>query len=133
MGNYAYEYYERPDGSSPSYDFIKSLAARSGKDKQCKTLLNALIMRLTKLEFNGTRSGMPDFEHIGGKRHNLWQIRIKHATGYYRFFICQCPSKRNLFIILNYFRKDTDDTPSAEIKRAEKLMDEYIITKLGGD
>jgi len=128
MDCYTYEFYEDKNGQSPTYGFLESLKEKivTRNDKQCRSLLNSIYIRLKRLEENGTRDGMPDFEFIDSKKHKLWQIRIKHATGLYRLFICQCPWQKSNYVILNYFVKDESKTPKREIDLAERLIDDYI-------
>lgn len=122
MQNYNIVFYEDMDGNCFVLDFIAQLNLKG--DKQSKNLMKAIYHKLEILRLSGTRSGMPDFEYMHSKKYPIWQIRIKHSTGYYRIFIC--PYKNNTFVVLNYIHKDTDKTPPQQIKIAESLMEDYI-------
>ena len=128
MDCYTYEFYEDESGKSEIYIFLQALAEKIKKsnDKRSRTLFDSIYRRLKRLKICGTRDGMPDFEFIGDNKHKLWQIRVKHISGLYRIFICQCPWDKNKYIILNYFVKDEKKTPKREIELAKRLMDDYI-------
>lgn len=133
MDKYEIDFYEDQNGDSPVFDFIKSLKKRvtENKDKTSRTLLESIYRKLKRLEVNGTRDGMPDFESMDGCIYKIWQIRIKHVTGYYRIFICQNPYKKNVFVILNYYVKKSDKTDERQLKLADRLMKDYLKRKEG--
>lgn len=122
---YDYQFYENANGESDTYDFLETLAGKAAKgDKASRILVNSIYRRLGQLKRNGTRDGMPDFEFFPDRKHSLWQIRVKHTTGYFRCFICLW--KQNTYIILNYYCKKSLKTPPNEIGRAERLMTDFI-------
>jgi phage-related protein len=59
----------------------------------------------------------------------LYEIRVQYDGNIYRIFCCN--DKGHFVILFNGFQKKTQKTPSAEIKRAKKIMDEYFNTKKG--
>ena len=123
MGGYSYELYEDKNGCCPIMDFFQEL--KDADTKESRSLLKSINHLLTRLEICGTSDGMPGFRNIGGN-HRLREMRIRHAKGYYRFFIGVCPWERSKFVLLHYIRKDTGKTPPSDIKRAERIMDDYI-------
>ncbi len=57
----------------------------------------------------------------------LYEIRIEYSGNIYRIFCCF--DNGELVILLNGFQKKTQKTPSNEIERAKKLMNEYFDPK----
>lgn len=67
------------------------------------------------------------FKHIEGTD-GLYEVRVKVGSNIYRIF--SCFDKGNLVILFNGFQKKDQKTPKNEIEQAEKLKNEYFITKL---
>lgn len=63
---------------------------------------------------------------ITGKK-GLFEIRIEFGGDIFRVFCCF--DKGSLVILFNGFQKKTQNTPSGEIEKAEKLMNEYFENK----
>lgn len=63
---------------------------------------------------------------IEGKK-GLYEIRVEYAGNIYRIFCCF--DEGSLVILFNGFQKKTQKTPSREIDRAERLMNEYFNNK----
>lgn len=63
---------------------------------------------------------------IEGKK-GLYEIRIEYASNIYRVFCCF--DEGSLVILFNGFQKKTQKTPSGEIEKAERLMNEYFNNK----
>ena len=63
---------------------------------------------------------------IEGKK-GLYEIRVEYAGNFYRIFCCF--DEGSLVILFNGFQKKTQKTPSGEIDRAERLMNEYFNNK----
>jgi phage-related protein len=57
----------------------------------------------------------------------LYEIRIEYNSNIYRVFCCF--DKGDLVVLFNAFQKKTQKTPSGEIERAERLMNEYFESK----
>ena len=57
----------------------------------------------------------------------LYEIRVEESGNIYRIFCCM--DEGNLVILFNGFQKKTQKTPSNEIKRAKRIMDEYFQQK----
>lgn len=63
---------------------------------------------------------------IAGVR-GLFEIRVEEGGNIYRIFCCM--DEGNLVILFNGFQKKTQKTPSGEIERAKRIMDEYFSNK----
>lgn len=53
----------------------------------------------------------------------LWEVRLSAGNGIFRIFCFF--DKGNLIILLHAFQKKTKKTPVKEIKKAERLKNEY--------
>jgi len=106
------EYYDE-DGRCPIVEFILQ---QSPKEQ-------AKIMReIEMLQEFGLALGMPYIRKIRGKD-NLWELRIKHGTNYFRIFYC-CFSNKKL-VLLHGFKKKQGKTPKQELEVAEKRKKKY--------
>lgn len=76
-----------------------------------------LLLRNTRI--------LPDkfFKHLTNTD-GLWELRISAGSGIFRVFCFF--EEGNLIILLGGFQKKTQKTPQSEIKKAEKLMKEYL-------
>ena len=54
----------------------------------------------------------------------LFEIRIEYESNIYRIFCCF--DKGNLVVLFNGFQKKTQKTPTKELQKAEKIMDQYF-------
>ncbi len=63
------------------------------------------------------------FRHIEGEK-GLYEIRIEYQSNIYRIFCCF--DKENLVVLFNGFQKKTQKTPSREIAKAKKIMQDYF-------
>ena len=64
------------------------------------------------------------FRSIEGIK-GLYEIRVEYESNIYRLFCCF--DKGNLVVLINGFQKKTQKTPTKELRKAEKLMNEYFI------
>jgi phage-related protein len=63
------------------------------------------------------------FKSIEGIK-GLYEIRIEFESNIYRIFCCF--DKGNLIILFNGFQKKSQKTPSNELKKAEKILNDYF-------
>jgi phage-related protein len=54
----------------------------------------------------------------------LYEIRIKYESNIYRIFCCF--DKGKLVVLFNGFQKKSEKTPSKEIDKAIKIINEYF-------
>ncbi len=54
----------------------------------------------------------------------LYEIRIEFESNIYRIFCCF--DKGNLIVLFNGFQKKSQKTPSNELKKAEKILNDYF-------
>ena len=63
------------------------------------------------------------FKSIEGVK-GLFEIRVEYESNIYRIFCCF--DKGNLVVLFNGFQKKTQKTPTKELNKAEKIMEEYF-------
>ena len=57
----------------------------------------------------------------------LYEIRVEESGNIYRIFCCF--DEGNLVVLFNAFQKKTQKTPTNEIEKAKRIMDEYFNDK----
>ena len=67
------------------------------------------------------------FQHLEGTN-GLYEIRIEFQRNIYRIFCCF--DQGNLVVLFNGFHKKSQKTPSGELDKAVKIMNEYFDEKL---
>ena len=65
-------------------------------------------------------------KHLSGTN-GLYEVRIEYQSNIYRIFCCF--DKGKLVVLFNGFQKKTQKTPTNEIDKALKLMEEYFNLK----
>jgi len=67
------------------------------------------------------------FQHLEGTN-GLYEIRVEYQGNIYRIFCCFDEGK--LVVLFNGFQKKTQKTPSGELDKAVKIMNQYFDEKL---
>ena len=67
------------------------------------------------------------FQHLEGTN-GLYEIKIEAQSNIYRIFCCF--DNGNVVVLFNAFQKKTQKTPSTEIEKAVKIMNDYFDEKL---
>ena len=67
------------------------------------------------------------FQHLEGTN-GLYEIRVEFQGNIYRIFFCF--DEGQVVILFNGFQKKTQKTPSGELEKAVKIMNEYFDEKL---
>ncbi len=94
-------------------DFFESLTDKV-KDKIDEVLFMMTIIERVPTKF------FKSVESVKG----LFEIRVEYESNIYRIFCCF--DKGNLVILFNGFQKKSQKTPTKEINKAEKIMEEYF-------
>ncbi|MEZ4915342.1 MAG: type II toxin-antitoxin system RelE/ParE family toxin [Chitinophagales bacterium] len=95
------------------YDFFDPL------DEKVKNKIDEVLFMITIIERIPTKF----FKSIEGVK-GLFEIRIEFESNIYRIFCCF--DKGSLVVLFNGFQKKARRTPSKEIAKAEKIMQEYF-------
>ena len=117
-------FYEDASGKSDIGDFLDNVAENAVKGrKEAKSLHRILLLKLQLLQKSGPRLGLPDVRFLKGSKYRLWELRIMHVTGHYRF--CFTVWKGNI-LFLTFFIKRSRKTPDYELKKAENRLKDWI-------
>lgn len=100
-------------GYCPVRELLTSLDNDSSRESQIT--LRKIYYQIERLENGGTRVGTPTTKHIRG---DIWELR---PAKYRIFYVVE----GNQIILLNWFRKETRKTPENEIRKAEKLHEDW--------
>ena len=95
------------------YDFFDLLY------EKVKNKIDEVLFMITIIERIPTKF----FKSIEGVK-GLFEIRIEFESNIYRIFCCF--DKGSLVVLFNGFQKKARRTPSKEIAKAEKIMQEYF-------
>jgi len=87
--------------------------------EKVKDKIDEVLFMITILE----RVPAKFFKSIEGVK-GLFEIRIEYESNIYRIFCCF--DKGNLVVLFNGFQKKTQKTPTKELHKAEKIMNEYL-------
>lgn len=94
-----------------------------------KTLKQEVLMKIYQVFiYIMTEERVPTkfLKNVEGSK-DLYEIRIEMEGNIYRIFCCF--DEGNLVILFNAFQKKTQKTPQGEIKRAERIKEEYFVAK----
>lgn len=67
------------------------------------------------------------FQHLEGTN-GLYEIRVEFQGNIFRIFCCF--DEGHIVVLFHGFQKKSQKTPSAEIEKAIKIMNEYVDEKL---
>lgn len=101
------EYVELPSGRAPARELVDSL------DEKAAARIDAFIERL---RIYGNRM---DGKFVKKLTNDIFELRVKQFDRIFRIFFFYQPGR--LVVITSGFQKKTEQTPPAEIARAEQL------------
>jgi len=110
-------FYSDSRGRESIAEFINELRQKSYTDKNARINFNKIVAYIDLLCERGTRVGEPMVKHLEG---DIWELRPLDN----RILFAQYKGK--LYILLHYFTKKTNKTPSGEIKQAKRNLADYI-------
>lgn len=84
-----------------------------------KNKIDEVLFMITVLERIPTKF----FKSITGQK-GLFEIRVEYSSNIYRIFCCF--DKGSMVILFNGFQKKTQKTPTKELEKAVKIMEEYF-------
>lgn len=112
MEQFAINFYEKDDGSSPVETFLDEIDVK----------MRAKVFRiLHMLEINGPQLRMPHSEHL---EDGIFEIRAKQGSDITRVLYFFCVGKN--IILTNGFVKKTQKTPKTEIDTAKKYRADHL-------
>lgn len=107
------QFYRTENGDCPVENFLSSLTPK----QEAK-----ILWTLQNVKDFGLGIGMPHVKSLGGK---LYEIRIRLSNDQFRIFTFHWAE--NTLVLLNGFTKKTQKTPPAELKKARKYYNDYLI------
>jgi phage-related protein len=111
------EIYEDKYGKSELKSWLKELKYRKDKGvKEARIILNQIHYCIERVKLDGTYASEEIAKHIID---DIWELRPDK----YRVMFFQAQEGR--IILLSYFRKQTQKTPSKQIKKAIQLRDDW--------
>lgn len=106
-------------GRAPLRDYLKKL--KSQKDNDSRIRLNKIQDYISLLQQKGTALPKPICKHFADKKHSwLWELRP--GGDRVVFFAWTGGS----FVLLHAFRKQSQKTPEAELRKAEREYKDWI-------
>src|SRR5580658_612992 len=106
-GEFTIEYVELPNGRVPAREFVDSL------DDQAAARIDAFIERL-RIYGNRMRG-----KFVKKLTDDIFELRVKQFDRIFRVLFFYQPGM--LIVITSGFQKKTEQTPQAEVARAEQL------------
>ena len=107
-------FYKDKNGREPTLEYIQELDSRKDKDSRIKA--NKIYDYIDTLARHGKRAGEPYVKHLDGE---IWELRPLRDR------ILFAAWDGNNFILLHHFMKQTQKTPSKEIKQAKRNLSDY--------
>ncbi len=111
MGKYSIYFYKDKNGKEPVLEYIKDLLSKKDKNNRIKaTKIQDYINILSE---HGTIAGEPFIKHIDGE---IWELRPQRDRIFFVAWV------NDSFVLLHYFMKKTQKTPSKEIEQAKREL-----------
>ena len=112
---YAIEFYADAKGRKPVREYIRELAQKNDKDSRIK--LDKINDYIEALSEHGKTLGEPYIKHLDGE---IWELRPLQDRILFAAWI------GNSFLLISHFVKKTQKTPPREIKKAKRLLKEFM-------
>ena len=110
-------FYSDASGNEPIAEYILELRKKSYTSKDARVNLNKIVAYIDLLCEHGTWIGEPVVKHLDGE---IWELRPLNNRFLFAIY------KDNIFILLHWFTKKTNKTPTLEIDHARHLLTDYI-------
>jgi len=109
-------FYEDGQGRQPIKAVLITLRDKAKTSKDARVQYEKILAYIRSLESYGTRMGEPMVKYIGD---DIWELRpLTHRIFFFYW-------QENKFILLHHFIKKTQKTPSKEIERARRNMQDF--------
>ncbi len=113
MGKHAIYFYKDKSGKEPVLEYLKELLSQNGKDSRIKA--SKIQDYINMLSEHGTKIGEPYIKHIEGE---IWELRPLRDRIFFVAWV------NNSFVLLHHFMKKTQKTPSKEIEKAKRELND---------
>ena len=108
-------FYTTKDGFSEIQEYLQKLQMKKDKDSRIK--FNKIIAYIDMLSKYGLELGTQYIKHIDN---NIWELRPIRDRILFSYL------NNNKFILLTIFMKQTQKTPSREIERAKRNLENFF-------
>ena len=108
-------FYTTKDGFSEIQEYLQKLQMKKDKDSRIK--FNKIIAYIDMLSKYGLELGTPYIKHIDN---NIWELRPIRDRILFSYL------NNNNFILLTIFMKQTQKTPSREIEKAKRDLEDFL-------
>ena len=113
MGKHTIYFYRDKNGKEPVLEYLKELLRQNGKDSRIKAAKIQDYINI--LSEHGTKIGEPYIKHIDGE---IWELRPLRDRIFFVAWV------NNSFVLLHHFMKKTQKTPSKEIEKAKRELND---------
>ncbi len=113
MGKHTIYFYKDKSGKEPVLEYLKELLSQNGKDSRIKAAKIQDYINI--LSEHGTKIGEPYIKHIDGE---IWELRPLRDRIFFVAWV------NNSFVLLHHFIKKTQKTPSKEIEKAKRELND---------
>ena len=113
MGKHAIYFYKDKSGKEPVLEYLKELLSLNVKDSRIKA--SKIQDYINMLSEHGTKIGEPYIKHIEGE---IWELRPLRDRIFFVAWV------NNSFVLLHHFMKKTQKTPSKEIEKAKRELND---------
>lgn len=119
---YSIVFYEDSKGYSELYQELLELTKRAANNKDARIQLKQINYYIELLKNQGTNLPINIAKHLHGE---IWELRPGNNRVLYFYY------ENNTFVLLHMFRKKTQETPRAEMEKAERECRDYKARKEG--
>lgn len=110
-------FYKDRNGNEPIKDYLMELREKAQTNKNDRIQFNKVTAYIRALQEYGTRVGNPVVKHIDG---DIWELRPLENRIFFFYW------RDNNFVLLHYFVKKSQKTPSKEIEQARRNLKDFL-------
>ena len=110
-------FYEDNNNYSDLVEYLTMLSERVEKSKEDRIKLKQITLYIELLKQYGRSLHTKIAKHIVD---DIWELRPGNIRILFFYW------KDNKYVLLNFFKKDTQKTPKREIKKAQNRMNDFL-------
>ncbi|MEG1953976.1 MAG: type II toxin-antitoxin system RelE/ParE family toxin [Hydrogenoanaerobacterium sp.] len=110
-------FYKDRGGNEPIKDFLIDLSKKAQGNKSDRIQFNKISAYIRALQEYGTRVGKPTVKHIDS---DLWELRPLENRIFFFYW------RDDTFVLLHYFVKKSQKTPTKEIEQARANLKDFL-------
>lgn len=117
---YNIDLYETASGFCEIREFLDSLRAKAGTNKDARIQLYQITQYIELLQENGTNLPTNFIKHLDEE---IWELRPGNNRVFFFYY------DNGTYVLLHHFRKKSQKTPPREIAKAKSERIDYISRK----